>query len=128
MGGNYFELGFGPALPAVDKYEHKVVFKVQVPPDLSIGVIKRYKETYEEENCKTFQLSKEGPISIIEIPVEESRDMEIELTAVSASGLSDGILAYWSPNTKGHNKPGCRRSMRTVIPGTANVANISPAN
>ena len=78
---NYFELGFGPTIPLVEKFKNKVVFKVQKPNNVSLGLILKNRANYEEIYHNALKISNEGSFSIIEFPITQKGKFEVELIA-----------------------------------------------
>lgn len=82
IGGNYFALGFGTAIPKIDKMKDKIVFRLQIPKDYEMEILLRNKKTEEETLFHNLETKKEGNISIISLPINQKGKFVIEINAM----------------------------------------------
>jgi transglutaminase/protease-like cytokinesis protein 3 len=88
---NYFDLGFGPYLPQIEKYRDKIVFKIQVPNNVSVGFILKDRKNYDEKYYNNPKIRKEGVVSIVEFPIIQKGIFLLEMIARGNTRVSFNI-------------------------------------
>ncbi|MCC6459794.1 MAG: hypothetical protein IT260_04970 [Saprospiraceae bacterium] len=83
IGYAYYTLGFGPEPPRMERDSGQVTFRLAIPKSVTLGVILRNVDTFEETILPTIQLEREGDLSVLRVPLPAEGHFDVELTAIS---------------------------------------------
>lgn len=83
IGYAYYILGFGPEPPSVERGTEQVTFRLAIPKPVTVGVMLRNVDTFEETILQTINLEREGNLSVLRVPLPAEGHFDVELTAIS---------------------------------------------